>query len=127
MRESSQRFPRTSRVRSQLDFNRVYQGNVYAADNVLVVRAASNGLAYPRLGLSVSKKVGNAVCRNRWKRLIREAFRRQQAQLPAGLDLVVRPRKGASPNPEAIMLSLERLCRRLARSTRNSPAGRGQS
>jgi ribonuclease P protein component len=102
------------RVKSPADFERIYQARVFAADDVLVINGAANGLAHPRLGLSVSKKAGSAVVRNRWKRLIREAFRLACEQLPAGIDLVVRPQKGATPTFDAISRSLPALARRIA-------------
>ncbi|MEZ6111253.1 MAG: ribonuclease P protein component [Pirellulaceae bacterium] len=110
-----QRLPRSQRLRSQIDFNRVFGGKHYAADDVLVVNAAANTFGRPRLGLSMSRKVGNAVVRNRWKRLIRESFRRAKHELPQHLDLIVRPRRGATPTGSAIDRSLRTLCRRLAK------------
>jgi ribonuclease P protein component len=103
------------RIRKQEDFERIYQARIFAADDVLVVNGDGNNLPHPRLGLSVSKKVGNAVVRNRWKRLIREAFRLSREQLPAGIDLIVRPQKGAVPDFEAISRSLPALARRIAK------------
>ena len=103
------------RLRRQEDFDRVYAQNAFAADGVLVVRGAANGLGFTRLGLSVSRKVGSAVVRNRWKRLIRETFRLTQHTLPAGLDLVVRPKAGAQPDFAAVRRSLPSLAQRLAR------------
>jgi ribonuclease P protein component len=50
---------------------------------------AKNHLEYSRLGVSVGKSQGNAVVRNRLKRLMREAFRRNQHQIPAGFDYVM--------------------------------------
>jgi ribonuclease P protein component len=53
------------------------------------VIAAENRLAFTRLGLSVGKRVGGAVRRNKIKRILREAFRKNRDRLPAGIDLVV--------------------------------------
>ena len=108
-------FPPEHRVRKQEDFNRIYQSRNFAADDVLVINGDANNLSHPRLGLSVSKKVGNAVIRNRWKRLIREAFRLSRDDLPDGIDLIVRPQKGASPDFDAISRSLAALSRRIAK------------
>jgi ribonuclease P protein component len=108
-------FSRESRLRRQADFDRVHQANVFAADDTLVIRGAANGAPATRIGISISRHVGNAVVRNRWKRLTREAFRLLQPDLPAGLDLVVRPRRGAIAELQAIQRSLRQLVPRLAR------------
>jgi ribonuclease P protein component len=108
-------FPREARLRRQADFQRVHQADVYAADEMLVIRAAGNDLPCTRIGISLSRQVGNAVVRNRWKRLIREAFRLIRKELPVGVDLVVRPRRGATPELSAIQRSLRQLVPRLAR------------
>ena len=103
------------RVRKQEDFERIYQARIFAADDVLIANGDGNNLSHSRLGLSVSKKVGNAVVRNRWKRLIREAFRLTREHLPAGIDLIIRPQKGAAPDFAAISRSLPALAQRIAK------------
>lgn len=115
-------FPRNVRLSRQSDFDQVHRANVFAADEVLVLRAVANGLATTRLGISISRHVGNAVIRNRWKRLTREAFRFIRADIPQGLDLVARPRKGAIPELRAIQNSLRKLISRLARRTLKEPS-----
>lgn len=114
---ADQKFPKTVRILKSDEFALVYQGNEFASDDTLVVKGISNGKTVTRLGLSVSKKVGNAVVRNRWKRLIREAFRTQKNELPVGLDVVVRPRKGADCDAKKIHTSLLSLVKRIQKKT----------
>ena len=103
------------RIRSGLDFSRAYARRCTVSDGTIVVVGCENGLAHPRLGLSVSRKVGGAVARNRWKRLIREAFRISQKRLPEGVDLVVIPRLGVEPELAALLQSLPRLAKSVSR------------
>jgi ribonuclease P protein component len=110
-----QRFLPHYRIRRGADFQRAFRQRVSVADPHIVVFGHRNGLAHPRLGMSVSRKVGQAVVRNRWKRLLREAFRLTRPQLPAGIDLIVIPRAGAEPTLPALMESLERLAGRMER------------
>jgi ribonuclease P protein component len=101
------------RIRRGLDFKRAYDRRCSASDGCLLVFGCANDLPYPRLGLSVSRKVGNAVARNRWKRLIREAFRLTRPKLPLGIDFVIIPRGTEPPELNVLMESLPRLARRI--------------
>lgn len=86
-------FPSTRRLHGAAAFAAVYDGKTRESRGPLTVYAITNSFPYPRLGLSVSRRVGNAVRRNRIKRLLRDAFRLLQHDFPAGYDLVlvVRP------------------------------------
>jgi ribonuclease P protein component len=78
------------RISRSADFERVFRHGHSEAGRALVLYAfPREGGEEPRLGLSVSRKVGGAVDRNRVKRLLREAFAVERAALPAGLDVVV--------------------------------------
>ncbi len=102
-------------LRLAADFRRVVRGKQSVADRMLIVYGCPNRRDFSRLGVSASRKLGGAVVRNRWKRLVREAFRRQRSQLPIGIDLVVIPRPEVKPQYEAIARSLIRLAERLKR------------
>jgi ribonuclease P protein component len=121
---TSHRFLPQYRLRSGSQFRRVYDRRSSASDAVLLVYAAANELDYPRIGLSVSRKVGGAVVRNRWKRLLREAFRLSREELPAGVDLVVIPRADAEPELPTVTRSLVQVAHRaVKRLDKTSPAG----
>lgn len=111
----SERFTKSDRIRSRLEFERIFKAGRVQADPVLVIHALPNQLTISRIGISISKKVGSAPVRNHWKRLIREAFRRQRADIPVGMDFIVRPRAGAVADGEEIKRSLVRSTRILSR------------
>ncbi len=111
---NSQRFSAEFRLRSSADFDLVYRRKCSVSDGLILVFVRGNELPHPRLGLSVSRKIGNAVVRNRWKRLLREAFRLSRLDLPPGIDIVVIPRAGAEPTLEPLKRSLVRLVARAA-------------
>jgi ribonuclease P protein component len=108
-------FRKAEHLRSPTDFRRVYERQRSASDGWLVVYACENGLPHSRLGLSVSRKVGQAVERNRLRRLYREAFRLTRSELPTGLDLVLIPRSARQPTLDNVKESLRRLAGQIAR------------
>jgi ribonuclease P protein component len=123
----SYRFRPQEHLRRPSDFRRVYDRRRSVSNGWLVVYACENGLPYLRLGLSVSRKLGPAVQRNRLRRLLREAFRLSRHQMPKGLDLVVIPRQ-----PQAVTLAeltaalpklVQQLDRKLARDHDRQPEG----
>jgi ribonuclease P protein component len=106
-------FPKSRRLVSPEEFQAVYDRKCSAADRHIVVYRLGNELGHPRLGVSVSKKVGNAVVRNRVKRLFREAFRHVQDQLGPG-DLIMIPRGQFAATVEELQASLVKLAAQLA-------------
>lgn len=86
----------TLRLQKNEDFRRVYRCGQSLANRFLVLYSLENGLPDSRLGISVSKKVGNSVVRHRVKRQIREAYRLGEEKIPAGLDFVVIARTSAA-------------------------------
>jgi ribonuclease P protein component len=99
------RSPRRSRLSRSADFDRVFRnGRSQASRSLVLYVFPRGGQEAPRLGLSVSRKVGGAVERNRVKRLLREAFAAEAPHLPAGTDAVViaRPEAGALAEREGL-------------------------
>ena len=84
---------RRGRLSRSAEFDRVFRQGRSHANRVLVLygfpRADASAVDEPRLGLSVSRRVGGAVERNHVKRLLREAFEQEAERLPAGHDVVI--------------------------------------
>ena len=118
---SSVSFPKTAQLRSSTNFERVYALKCKAADGVLLLFLARNDSATTRIGLSVSKKHGGAVVRNRLKRLLREAFRLERASLPGGLDLIAIPLAANKASLAAYRASIAGLVRRLVKRLDQPP------
>jgi len=106
-----------TRLTDSPDFERVYrQGTAYRG-KLFSVHAFPNELGTPRLGLSVSRRVGNAVMRNAVRRRLREVFHSARPEIPGDLDLVV------SARPAAAEATLRELSEEFVRSLRKLGEG----
>ena len=83
-------------LKNYRQFQSVYKTGKSYADRYLVMYARENGTDGNRIGISVSKKVGNSVVRHRVTRLVRESYRLHEAMFNSGLDIVVVARKTAA-------------------------------
>ena len=106
-----------TRLTDSPDFERAYrQGTAYRG-KLFSVHAFPNELGTPRLGLSVSRRVGNAVTRNTVRRRLREVFHSALPEIPGDHDLVV------SARPAAAEASVRELSEEFARSLRKLGEG----
>jgi ribonuclease P protein component len=111
-----ERYPPAERVCLRRDYDRAYRSGTRAGARHLVLHAAPNGLDHPRLGTTVSRKVGGAVVRNRIKRRLRDLFRRNRDRFPPGMDVVIGVRPSAATSSyEDLRTDLFSALRRLIR------------
>ncbi len=115
---------RSTSLTASLEFERVYRkGSVYRG-RLFSVHALPNSVGRPRLGLSVSKKVGTAVRRNAVRRRLKEIFRSTSPTLPEELDFVISARPAAA---DASFRELNKeflyALRRLNKSSAGEPGG----
>ncbi len=100
-------------LKKNQDFRNVYGRGKSCANKYLVMYVLENGTGRNRLGISVSKKVGNSIVRHRLTRLIRESYRLQEERYRCGLDIVVIARASAKERNyheiDSAMLHLGRL------------------
>ncbi|MEZ4463461.1 MAG: ribonuclease P protein component [bacterium] len=90
-------FPKRLRLRLRREFIAVQRGGRRLGAAFFTLHARRNGNRPSRIGITVSRKVGKAVVRNRFKRLVREAWRHNRQAVPPGFDLVVVARPGTMP------------------------------
>ncbi len=84
----------TKIIKDNKDFLNMYKKGRYIASKYTVIYVRPNGRPFNRFGITAGKKIGNAVCRNRAKRLIRLAYRNSEIALPVGIDIVIVARSG---------------------------------
>jgi len=114
-------FGRTLRVSDKATISRLFTQGRRKSDYLLTLLALPNGLPHCRCMIAVTKRHGNAVHRNRIKRLCREAFRLTQHDLPPGWDLAIVPRSGPKATLERLQRSLTTLAKQIAKSAQQSP------
>lgn len=85
----------TESLKSNQDFQKVYKNGRSIANRLLIMYVLENSTEKNRIGISVSKKVGNSVIRHRVTRLIRESYRLHEAVFNSGLDIVIVSRVNA--------------------------------
>ena len=83
-------------LKKNQDFQSVYRKGRSYANKLLVMYVLENNMERNRLGISVSKKVGNSVVRHHVTRLVRESYRLQEKIFNSGLDIVVIARANAA-------------------------------
>jgi ribonuclease P protein component len=88
-------FRKEERIRKRADFQRISRVGAKIQTPHFRVSICPNGLSHSRLGVTVGRRVGSAVQRNRIKRRVREFFRLNKDSLPGSSDLVVTAREGA--------------------------------
>jgi ribonuclease P protein component len=81
-------YPRSIRLRARSEFQFLNRRGLRISLNDFIVRYLPNSLGFSRFGVTVSRRVGNAVVRNRVKRQLREAIRHERLDL-SGVDVVV--------------------------------------
>ncbi|HBH50402.1 MAG TPA: ribonuclease P protein component [Planctomycetaceae bacterium] len=110
-------FPKHRHLRRPAEFDRVYAHRCTARNNQVLVFAALSDVG-PRIGLSVGRKHGGAVVRNRIRRLLREAFRQTQSDWPIDCDFVLVPQDAKELTVAELLANLPQLARDAARRAR---------
>ena len=99
--EPDRRFPRSSRLTSRRQFLEIYDRGQKVISESFVLFGLPNDLGRCRLGITVTRRIGSAVRRNRIKRRLREVFRLHRSALAPAIDLVINARGGSEARPFA--------------------------
>jgi ribonuclease P protein component len=117
-----QGFPKRARLLKRSQYLAVQRAARSVHSRAFVGLFVANRLDHARLGITTTRKLGGAVVRNRSRRLVREAFRRGELAVPAGLDLIIIPKFQATTWPNAALRAdLALLGERVRSATRGTP------
>jgi ribonuclease P protein component len=114
--KADERFSRSDRILHEAEYRSIYNSGIKVHSERFVLFSRENSLQHHRLGITVSRKVGGAVVRNRIKRLFREVFRKCRAEIPHHLDFVVNAKRGCAEAGyddlcEEFLSAVRRICR----------------
>jgi ribonuclease P protein component len=112
--DKPRRFRRGDRLKKRYEFRRAQLSGRRIHTSHFLIVVQPNALQNTRLGITVTKKVGSAVQRNRIKRVVREVFRRNRSLFPASHDLVFIAKRGATKiDYESLLSELGRAAKKL--------------
>lgn len=114
-----QRFRKAERLSKRPEFLNARRNGWRQEGRRVVIYVVANDLGHCRLGVTVSRRVGNAVVRNRWKRRLREIFRRNKHQFGDSYDVVIIAKPGGDISFHQIKDDVIRTVRRAVKSYRN--------
>jgi len=115
-RKPSLRFAKSQHLRKQAEFDQVFRVGVRVGSRYLLARVIPNAYGHARVGFAVPKGVGCIAKRNRVRRVMREAFRLHQHEVPDGVDLVLIPKRAwtdyrlgvVAPSMESLLCKIHR-------------------
>jgi ribonuclease P protein component len=102
-------FPKAARILFRSQYQRIQKEGIRLVGQAIVIQYRRGTAPLPRLGITISRRYGKAHDRNRFKRLVREAFRHVAPELPRGLELNVGPKGNAPIALQTTLLDLRRL------------------
>ena len=92
----SQKFEKNERLRLRNDFKKLFDSKGRSVNSYFVLVFRENNLGYSRIAVSIKRKFGKAVLRNKLRRQIKEIYRTNKSEFPQGYDFLFIPRKALS-------------------------------
>lgn len=112
----AKKFPKSARLLTSVQFKRMHRNSLRHSGEHLLIQFRQGQSPESKLGITVSRKFGKAHDRNRFKRVVREAFRELYSLLPQELEIHVSPqKKGTVLTKQAVLFELQSLLSKISR------------